>query len=106
MSQLLIAVVRQHDVDGAIDELLAAGYRVTGFPSFGGFLREDNRTLMVACDDDRTNDVIAIFQRTTHAGEIEVPLVLTERLKDWRAATVQHGGATIFVIDLATIIRT
>jgi hypothetical protein len=40
-----------------------------------------------------------------HARDVEVPLVLTERLADWQARTVAHGGATILVADLDRIIR-
>jgi hypothetical protein len=31
--------------------------------------------------------------------------VLLERLADWQARTVSHGGATILVADLEQIIR-
>ena len=106
MSQLLIAVVREHHVDAALDALVESGQRVTGFHSFGGFLREDSRALMLAVEDDRLQGVLDIFQRTCKGEEVEVPLVLMERLKDWRAATVQHAGATIFIVPLSGIVRT
>lgn len=106
MSQLLIAIVRERDAEGALEALVAAGHRVTGFRTFGGFLREDNRTLMVAVDDADRQGVIDIFERTCHGAEVEVPLVLMDRLKDWEAAKVQHAGATILVVSLDDIIRT
>ncbi|HUG29309.1 MAG TPA: cyclic-di-AMP receptor [Candidatus Limnocylindria bacterium] len=105
MSQLLIAIVREQDAEGALEALVAEGHRVTGFRTFGGFLRENNRTLMVAVDDANSQGVIDIFERTCHGGEVEVPLVLMDRLKDWQAATVVHAGATIFVVSLADVIR-
>jgi len=106
MSQLLIAVVREHHVDAAIEALVAAGHRVTGLRSFGGFLREDSRTLVLAVEDERVQGVLDIFQRTCEGEEVEVPLVLMERLRDWREATVQHAGATIFIVPLNGIVRT
>jgi uncharacterized protein YaaQ len=106
MSQLLIAVVRANHVDAAIDALVEAGYRVTGLQSFGGFLREDSRTLMLAVEDDRVQQALDVFQRTCEGEEVEIPLVLMERLRDWREATVQHAGATIFIVPLSGIVRT
>jgi uncharacterized protein YaaQ len=106
MSQLLIAVLRTNHVDAAIEALVEGGFRVTGFQSFGGFLREDSRTLLLAVDDERVQDALDIFQRTCEGEEVEVPLVLMERLKDWREATVQHAGATIFIVPLNGIVRT
>ena len=106
MSELLIAVVRETHVDAVLDALVADGHRVTGVHSFGGFLREDSRTLFVAVEQDQRQAVLDIFARLCAGTEVEVPLFTSERLKDWRAATVHHAGATIFIVPLAGIIRT
>ena len=106
MSELLIAVVRETHVDAVLEALVAGGHRVTGMPSFGGFLREDSRTLFVAIEQDQREAVVEIFARLCAGAEVEVPLFLRERLADWRLTTVHHAGATIFIVPLAGVIRT
>ncbi|MEZ4552455.1 MAG: cyclic-di-AMP receptor [Dehalococcoidia bacterium] len=106
MSLLLVAVVRDNHVDGAVDALREAGHRATIVPSLGGFLREENSTLLVAIEDEQEASVLDIFARTCPGEEVEVPLVLLGRLKDWRASVVQHAGATIFIVPLQGIVRT
>lgn len=106
MSLLLVAVVRDDHVDGALDALHEANHRATVLHSMGGFLRQDNSTLLVAIEDHQEAEVVEIFERTCQGEEVEVPLVLLERLKDWRASVVQHAGATIFVVPLKGIVRT
>jgi uncharacterized protein YaaQ len=106
MSELLIAVVRETHVDAVLHALVADGHRVTGLPSFGGFLREDSRTLFVAIEQDQRQTVLEIFGRLCAGTEVEVPLYLRERLTDWRSTTVHHAGATIFIVPLAAVVRT
>jgi len=106
MSLLLVAVIRDDHVEAALDALHEANLRATVLRSMGGFLREDNSTLLVAIEDHQEAGVIDIFERTCQGEEVEVPLVLLERLKDWRASVVQHAGATIFVVPLKGIVRT
>jgi len=106
MSLLMIAVVREPFVEPVLDALLKDGHRVTGLRSFGGFLKEDSRTLLLAVEDAKRQAVIDIFTRVGIAEDVEVPLFVSERLSDWRASTVHHAGATIFVVPLSEIIRT
>ena len=106
MSELLIAVVREGNVSEVLDALVQAGHRATAFQTLGGFLREENRTVMLAVEEEQRQQVIEIFARICHGEEVEVPLVVIGRLADWRASTVHHGGATIFIVPLADIVRT
>lgn len=106
MSLLLVSVVRDDHVDAALNALHEENLRATVLHSMGGFLRQDNSTLLVAIEDHQEADVIGIFERTCQGEEVEVPLVLLERLKDWRASVVQHAGATIFIVPLKGIHRT
>lgn len=106
MALLLVAVVRADHVDGALAALHEAGHRATVLPSMGGFLRQDNTTLLIGIEDGQLDDTIAIFRRTCPGGEVEVPISLRERLADWRASVVQHAGATIFIVELRDVIRT
>lgn len=105
MSKLLIAFVHRDDAEAVTDALRAAGHRFTHLPSVGGFLGTDNATFILGVEDATEADVVATFEAACHARDIELPLVLTERLADWQARTVSHGGATILVADLERIVR-
>lgn len=105
MSKLLVAIVHHDDATPAAEALRAAGHRFTQMPSVGGFLGTDNATFVLGVEDEAEDEIVAIFEHICHARDVDVPLVLIERLADWQARTVTHGGATIFVADLARIIR-
>jgi uncharacterized protein YaaQ len=105
MSKLLVAFVHRDDAGPVAEALREAGHRFTHLPSVGGFLGTENSTLVMGVEDDEEPRIIAIFEQVCHRRELEVPLVLLERLADWKAQTVAHGGATILVADLARIVR-
>jgi uncharacterized protein YaaQ len=105
VSKLLVAFVHQDDATPVAEALRSAGYRFTHLPSVGGFLGSDNATMVMGVEDDEVSDVAAVFERVCHRREVAVPLVLLDRLQDWQAETVSHGGATILVADLARIVR-
>ncbi len=105
MSKLLVAIVHGDDAAAAADALRGAGHRFTQLPSVGGFLGEANATFLIATEDDRVEAVLHCLGEVCRPRELEVPLVLLERLADWRAGTVAHGGATVLVLDLDRIVR-
>ncbi len=105
MSKLLVAFVHHDDAEPVAEALRADGHRFTLMPSVGGFLGTDNATFVFGVEDAAEAQIVAIFERVCHGREVEVPLVLTERLADWKARTVSHAGATILVTDLARVIR-
>ena len=105
MSKLLIAFVHHDDATPLADALRDAGHRFTHLPSVGGFLGSDNATFVLGVEDADEAGVVEIFEDVCHARDIELPLVLTERLADWQARTVSHGSATILVAELDRVIR-
>ncbi len=105
MSKLLMAFVHHDDIPTLSDALRTAGHRFTEVPSVGGFLAVSNATFVLAVEDQDEAAVIEIFETACRARDVEVPLVLTERLADWQARTVAHGSATILIADLQRIVR-
>lgn len=105
MSKLLVAIVHHDDATPTADALRAAGHRFTQLPSVGGFLGTDNATFVFGVENEVEDEIVGIFERICRPRSVDVPLVLMERLADWQARTVTHGGATILVADLARIIR-
>lgn len=105
MSRLIIAIVHEDDAPAAADALRAAGHRFTQLPSVGGFLGATNQTFVLGVADADESSVVAVFEDVCHARDVEVPLVLLERLADWQARSVSYGGATLLIADLARIVR-
>lgn len=105
MSKLLIAFVHPDDAEPVAAAMRQAGHRFTHLPSVGGFLGSDNATFVFGVEDEAEAEIVEIFEDVCHARDVELPLVLTERLVDWQARTVSYGSATILVADLARIIR-
>ena len=105
MSKLLVAFVHRDDADAVKNALRSAGHRFTLMPSIGGFLGSENATFVLGAQDQVEAEIVEIFERTCRDREVEVPLVLMERLQDWQATSVAHGGATILIADLARIVQ-
>lgn len=104
MSLLLVAIVQDSDADRVIEGLTDAGHRSTRIASVGGYLNAPNTTILVGIEEAQESDVLGIIERTSSGREVEVPLVLLERLKD-SPRMVRYGGATVFVVDLRRIVR-
>ena len=105
MSKLIIAFVHEDDAAAAGDALRRAGHRFTLLPSVGGFLGSTNMTFVFGVEDAAEPSIIAVFEEVCQVRDVEVPLVLLERLSDWQARTVSHGGATLLISDLSRIVR-
>jgi uncharacterized protein YaaQ len=105
VSKLLIAVVHHLDADNVVTTLEEEGHRVTRIPSVGGLLGIDNTTLLIGAEDDEAPGVLAVLERECSSREIELPLVVVGRLKDRLPRLVRHGGATVFVVDLESIVK-
>ena len=103
--KLLFAIVQASDANRAADRLRADGHRFTRLGSVGGFLETENATLILAVEDPAVAAVVEALRDTCSGREVEVPLVLTERLKDWQERVVHYAGATILVVDLQEMIR-
>ena len=105
MTKLLIAVVHDLDAENVISALEEVGHRVTRIRSMGGFLHIDNSTLLIGAEEMEVPSVLAVLERECSSREIELPLVVVGRLKDELPRVVRHGGATVFIADLESIVK-
>lgn len=103
MAKLLLVVLHKLDAENVVMALEDAGHRLTQIPSIGGFLGIENVTLMMAVDDDKVEDVVAVIERYCSSREIELPLVVQGRLKDELPNLVRYGGATILIANLESV---
>lgn len=78
--KLIVAVVENPQVDGAVEVLLEAGIRVTRLASTGGLLRQGNTTLMMGVEDAEVGHVMSLLgQRVPGSLAIVLPLERYER---------------------------
>ncbi len=103
--KLLMAIVQPDDADRVAEALRSAGHRFTRLASAGGFLETPNVTLVLAARDEALDDVVGLFRSNCAGRDVELPLVLAERLRDWQERVVSYAGATILVVDLEDLIR-
>lgn len=96
----MVAIVHLSDVEAVSDSLREAGHRFTRVSSVGGFLGTENATFLIGCDKNAVDGVLTAIERGASQREIDIPLVLLGRLKDWQASVVHHGRATVFVLDV------
>lgn len=102
--KLVVAVVQDEDADHLVNEIVAAGYRVTRVSSTGSLLRTGNTSLIVGVDEAEVPSVISIIRATCkRRTQIAVPyspalepglLYLSENFE------VEVGGAIIFVLNV------
>lgn len=104
--KLLTVFVQDIDAVAVSEDLRSHGHRFTRIPSVGGYLEEPNVTFLLAVEEDQLDDVLASFERSSQARDVELPISLRERLEDWRARTVHHGGATILISELERMHQT
>jgi uncharacterized protein YaaQ len=60
--KLIIAILRDIDLDPVTSGLTEAGYRVTHIASTGGFLRRGSTTLLVGLDPEQVEPAIRLIR--------------------------------------------
>lgn len=105
MPKLVLAVVHHLDADTVVSALEERGYRLTRIPSIGGFLGIENTTLLLGVEDEELESVLATIEEQCASRDIELPLVLPGRLREQLPGLIRHGGATIFIAELHSVVR-
>ena len=102
--KLVIAVIQGQDIGAVRRALPAAGFSLTEVDSLGGFLRENNVTLLIGTEAARLPELwrllrencmtrtefISPFTPTQGPGDVFLP----------RPVEVQVGGATVWILDV------
>lgn len=60
--KLILAILRDEDVEKVSHELISSGFRVTRIASTGGFWRRGNTTFMIGVEDERVNQAIQVMK--------------------------------------------
>jgi len=70
--KMIIAILKDDDIDSALHALTADGFRVTRVASTGGFFRKGNTTLLIGVGDEQVNAAIETLRKNTTASEADV----------------------------------
>lgn len=102
--KLILAVVQGSDAERLLAALVAEGFRATQINSSGGFLREQNVTLLMGVEDGQVTRVADVVQRNCHARTRFVnplmPIIDPGELGAPSPIEVPVGGATLFVLPI------
>ncbi len=103
--KLIIAVVQDKDSPRLAQNLVKASLRATKLASTGGFLHAGNTTFLIGTTDDKVDEIKAIIKSSCQSREqVMMPMSrLGSQLDSYipYAVTVQVGGATVFVVEVA-----
>jgi len=102
--KLVIVVIQGQDSAAVRRALPPAGFRLTEVDSLGGFLRENNVTLLIGTEEARLPELwrllsencltrteyISPFQPAYGPGDVFLP----------RPVEVQVGGAVVWILDI------
>lgn len=102
--KLVVAVVQGKDAEALLDALRENGYRATQINSSGGFLRENNVTVMTGVEDAQVPDVFRLirdncYTRTQYVNPL-LPIMEPGEFYMPSPVEVQVGGATVFVLPV------
>ncbi len=102
--KLIFAIVHSEDAGVLVDALADRDFRTTRLQSSGGFLKQSNATVVLAVEDEKVDDAIAVIRDSCRSrsqvvnpmppimepGEFFMPFPLE----------VEVGGATVFVLPI------
>ncbi len=60
--KLILAILRDEDVETISHELVGHGFRVTRIASTGGFWRRGNTTFMIGVEDEKVEQAIQVMK--------------------------------------------
>jgi uncharacterized protein YaaQ len=107
--KLVFAVIQGRDADTLLSALRNSGYRSTLISSAGGFLREQNVTVIVGVEDQYVADVMQIikqncYTRTRYVNPL-LPIMEPGEFYVPEPVEVQVGGAAVFVLNVRHLER-
>jgi len=103
--KLVVAIVHSEDAGALVDALTDKEYRVTRLQSQGGFLKQNNASILVGAEEAQIEDILAVIRETCHARSQYInpmpPIMEPGEFYMPYPVEVTFGGATVFVVDVA-----
>ncbi|HIS53038.1 MAG TPA: cyclic-di-AMP receptor [Candidatus Onthomonas avicola] len=104
--KMIVAIVQKDDAAHASQYLVEKGYGATCINSWGTFLQQENRTLLIGVSDDKVREVISLLRSAVHWREVDAAGKTPRNsmlVDEGQAVTV--SGATIFVLNVDQFLR-
>ena len=102
--KLVIAIVHPEDAGALVDALTDKEYRVTRLHSQGGFLKQNNASILVGVEEPQVEDVLTTIRETCHARTQHIspmpPIMEPGEFFMPYPLEVEVGGATVFVLPV------
>ena len=100
--KLILAIIQADDAADTIDTLTGCGYRATRMATCGGWLRQANVTLLIGIRDVQVDHALKVLARVAgkRARTVNVPGDALHGIAPGEI-TLEAGGATVFVLDVA-----
>ena len=108
--KLIIAIVQDEDASRLISIMNEQGFRVTKLATTGGFLRSGNTTLISGVEDDQLQMALDLIEATCRSRE-QVTATGTGNSQMGGSGFVPYpvkvtvGGATVFVLEVAQVLK-
>ncbi len=67
--KMIVAILKDDDIDVALHALTTDGFRVTRVASTGGFFRKGNTTLLIGVEDGQVDAAIQMLRKNTSASD-------------------------------------
>jgi uncharacterized protein YaaQ len=67
--KMVIAILKDDDIDVVVQALTAGGFRVTRVASTGGFFRKGSTTLLIGVEDGQVDATIQVLRENTTVTE-------------------------------------
>lgn len=103
--KMIMAVVQDKDSPRLAQNLVKAGVRATKLASTGGFLHAGNTTFMIGIADEEVSKVMELIRSSCKSREqVVTPMSpMGNQLESYvpYPVSVQIGGATVFVLEVA-----
>ena len=100
--KLMFAIVNNDDSHSVSSALTKTGFRATKLASTGGFLSSGNTTFMIACEDEKIDDIIEVIRKHSLQRKQLVPSepAISASAYSSFPVEVSVGGATIFITNI------
>jgi uncharacterized protein YaaQ len=102
--KMVVAIVHPEDAGALVDALTDKEYRVTRLHSQGGFLKQNNASILVGVEEAQVDDVLQTIRDTCHARTQHIspmpPIMEPGEFFMPYPLEVEVGGATVFVLPV------
>jgi uncharacterized protein YaaQ len=105
MKKMIMAVIPHDHAIHVVDALVDSGFTATFGESRGGMLRQTQRTLFIAVDDEDLEQVLSLIKKHCRTpSKVEAKEKPDRESRVTQSITADLGGAVVFTWDIDQIV--